>query len=67
MNKKTAKKTATKKTTKTNRNIYSTTSVQENIGVLPSGMYRVRKSVNGVRYSKNFSTLKACRQWLKSL
>lgn len=32
-----------------------------------SGTYRVRKYIDGVRISKNFTTIKAASVWLKSL
>ena len=32
-----------------------------------NGTYRVRKYVNGVRISRNFTTIKAAKQWLASL
>jgi hypothetical protein len=32
-----------------------------------SGTYRARKYVNGVRISKNFTTMKAAKMWLESL
>jgi hypothetical protein len=33
----------------------------------PNGTYRARKYINGVRISKNFTTMKAANLWLKSL
>lgn len=41
--------------------------IKTNITLLPTGMYRVRKRVNGVRTSKNLRTIKACTNWLKGL
>ncbi len=42
---------------KKTRNIYKT----------ENGTYRVRKCVNGVRISRNFTKLKDAREWLSSL
>lgn len=59
MNKKTAKKTAKK-------NVRSTTYVSTNIDqMLPSGSYRARKYVDGVRVSKCFKKLKDAKAFLK--
>lgn len=60
-------KKPSKKMLKQKRNTNSTVRVYTNIGVLPSGNYRARKMVNGVPYSKNFTSLKACRNWLKNI
>lgn len=32
-----------------------------------NGTYRVRKYVDGIRMSRNFTTIKAAKQWLASL
>lgn len=38
-----------------------------NIYKTVNNTYRVRKSVNGVRMSRNFTTLKAAKEWLTNL
>jgi hypothetical protein len=60
-------KTKLTKKTKANRNPYSTKRVSTNLGVLPSGNYRARKSVDGVFHSKNFSNKAKAMAWLKSI
>lgn len=58
-------KTATKG--KVSKRADSTTKVCDNIGILPSGMYRARKMVNGVAYSCNFTSKKKAKSWISSL
>lgn len=45
----------------------STTKVTINIGILPSGVYRARKMVNGVAYSQNFSSKAKAKNWVANL
>jgi hypothetical protein len=61
-NRKTTSKVVTKST-----NPYTTTRVANNVGRMPNGMYRARKTVNGVSYSRNFPKLKDAKAWIASL
>lgn len=63
--KKASKKTATTK--RANKTVATNTYVCENIGRLESGMYRARKCVQGVKYSRNFSSIRAAKTWVNSL
>lgn len=56
-----------KQKTKANRSADCTARLVDNIGVLPSGVYRVRKQIDGVCYSKNFTNLRKAKNWLKNL
>ena len=38
-----------------------------NIYKTVNNTYRVRKNVNGVRMSRNFTTLRAAKEWLANL
>jgi len=52
---------------KNSKNPMATTRVAANIGILGNGTYKARKTVEGVTYSKNCSSLNKAKIWLKSL
>lgn len=60
------KKTTTKKATKANKSVYTSTTTK---GVYKNeaGMYRARKMINGVNYSRNFSRIADAKTWLNNL
>jgi hypothetical protein len=60
---KSAKSTAKKSTGSS----YTITSVCDNIYKLSNGVYRARKTMDGVKYSRNFRNLAKAKAWLKSL
>jgi hypothetical protein len=55
------------KKAKRNKRPDSTTKVSDNIGILPSGIYRARKMINGVAYSQNFSSKAKAKRWISNL
>jgi len=57
----------TKTKGKSNKRSDSTTKISMNIGVLPSGMYRARKMVNGVNYSQYFTNKRTAQAWINNL
>jgi hypothetical protein len=61
------KKTNTPAKGKTNKRADSTTKISTNIGILPSGMYRARKMVNGVCYSQYFTNKRTAQKWINTL
>ena len=65
MKSKNVKSTPTKG--KSNKRADSTTKVAMNIGILPSGVYRARKMIDGIAYSATFSNKKNAKRWLNSL
>jgi hypothetical protein len=65
--KKNVVKNTVKRTVKKKANASTTTRISTNIGVMPSGVYRARKAVDGVKYSCNFTNLKEARKWINSL
>lgn len=52
---------------KSNKRPDSTTKICDNIGVLPSGVYRARKMINGVAYSQNFTSKAKAKSWISNL
>ena len=60
-------KTKTMTKGKRNKRADSTTKISTNIGVLPSGMYRARKMVNGVNYSQYFTNKRIAQAWVNNL
>lgn len=61
------KKTNTPAKGKSNKRADSTTRISTNIGILPSGMYRARRTINGVNYSRYFSNKRTAQKWIDSL
>lgn len=64
-NKNMTKKVARKRTKKVNSG--NSKKVVKNIGVMPNGNYRARKTIDGIPYSKVCETLKTAKTWLKTL
>jgi hypothetical protein len=66
MNKKTATKKVARKTTK-KVNSGTSKKVAKNIGIMPNGKYRARKTVDGTPRSKVCNSITAAKTWLKNL
>jgi hypothetical protein len=62
------KVTGSKNTTtnSANKSTYTSTTTP-NVYKDACGMYRARKCINGVKYSRNFSLLRDAKSWLNSL
>jgi restriction endonuclease S subunit len=54
------------KTKKSSKSPYSTTVASLNISKLTNGMYRARKCIDGVKYSRNFPLLRDAKAWRDS-
>lgn len=59
---------STKTSTKTNKSVSNSQStVCENLYLLPSGVYRARRQMNGTIYSRNFTNKAKAKAWLNTL